>query len=140
MANLVDQQYLETNVLEKKSPAHIVYVTWNEDTFYSHLAPILQSVADDATREVTMVTVSDETATPFCEKYQVLFFPTIFLFRRGQLQATLSGFLPVDRLQEIINDLTSPTTVEAMAEQISDARQAIEEGKSGAEIAKILDL
>lgn len=136
--NPIDQAYLEREVLTKESPAHLVYVTWPEDTFYPHLMPVLESVAADAERALTVCTAPVADTTPFCEKYQVLFIPTVFLFRRGILRGTLSGFLPVDKLTEIVKELTDPTSVESMAEQIEEARQALDRGAPPDEIADIL--
>lgn len=136
--NPVDQQYLENQVLAPKSEPHIVYVTWPDDVMYPHLWPVLAEIAGRQDRMVTLVTAVVADTMEFCEKMQVLVVPSIFLFRRGNLEATLSGFLPIDRLAELVGDLTKPTTVEEMAETIERARQAIAEGKSGPEIADIL--
>jgi len=136
--NPIDQSYLEREVLTKESVPHVVYVTWPEDTFYPHLMPVLESVAADADRDVTVVTAPVADTTPFCEKYQVLFIPTVFMFRRGILRGTLSGFLPLDKMREIIRDLTDPTSVETMAEQIEEARKALDRGAPPEEIAEIL--
>lgn len=133
----VTQEYIDTEVLTKESGPHIIYVTWPEDTFYPHLMPhILAAVPEDSGVKVVTAQVSETYA--FCEKHQVLFVPTVFAFRRGKLEATVSGFLPPDRLAKIITDLTSPTTVEQLNERIDAAKAAMEAGLPSSEIADLL--
>ena len=133
----VNQDYLDTEVLTKESGPHVIYVTWPEDTFYPHLMPLILEAVPEG-NETKVITVAVGTCPGFCEKYQVLFVPTIFAFRRGKLEATISGFLPPDRLSKIITDLASPTTVEQLNERIDAAKAAMEAGLPSNEIAALL--
>lgn len=135
--NPITPEYLDTEVLTKESGPHVVYVTYAEDTFYPYLMPwIVEAVPEDT--DVKVVTVSVEDCLAFCQKYQVLFVPMIFFFRRGKNEATVSGFIPLDRLRKIITDLCSPTTVEQLNERIDAAKAAMEAGLPSSEIANLL--
>ncbi|QRE00946.1 hypothetical protein [Nocardia phage NC1] len=135
--NPITQEYLDTEVLTKESGPHVVYVTWPEDTFYPHLMPwILDAVPADS--EVKVVTAKVDDTMAFCQKYQVLFIPTIFFFRRGRSEATMSGFIPAENLRKIISDLVSPTTVEQLNERIDAAKKAMAEGLPADEVERLL--
>lgn len=126
MFESVSQSYLEENVLHKEAKPHIVFVTYVDDPYREYLLPTLEAAISEAREKsrhpVDMTIVLADgfgEARPFAEKYQVLYMPTVFVFRRGEVVEMLSAFIPPELFTERIIEASKPTSAEALAEDIS---------------------
>ncbi|WNM69963.1 hypothetical protein SEA_GUYFAGIERI_60 [Rhodococcus phage GuyFagieri] len=125
---LVGQAYLDEKVLHRDADPHIVYVTGADDFYKKVVYPILEEVIDSTDGEMTVVEVDAFGGATFPADYQVLFVPTMFFFRRGEVQQSVTGIIPTDILMELAREACKPTTAETLAEQIRQAQEKIGEG------------
>lgn len=96
MIELVDDRWLEENVLRQDSKPALVYVTGELDAARGHNVNLLDEVRVAVPR---LTVVSVDQSAEFPEKYQVVFIPTLFLFRRGHLHSTMAGVLPRELIE-----------------------------------------
>ncbi|WNY15174.1 thioredoxin [Rhodococcus phage MacGully] len=130
MTEEATQEYLEENVLQKESKPHIVYVTYADDLYRQHLVPALEEAVAAAKRkadfpvEMTIVLADGfGEGRAFAEKFQVLFMPAIFVFRRGEVVEMLGGFLPPEVLAERVAEACRPSSAELLHAEIVRQQQ-----------------
>ncbi|WNM69869.1 hypothetical protein SEA_APIARY_61 [Rhodococcus phage Apiary] len=124
----VDQKYLDENVLHREGTPHLVYVT-SDDDFYKRLVyPVLEEVISSTDGDMTVVEVDAFGDATFPADYQVLFVPTMFFFRRGEVQQSVTGIIPTDILMELAREACKPTTAEMLAEQLREAQEKTGQG------------
>ena len=128
MSERVTTEFMDKEVLRKDAAPFVLYVTGEGDVFLPHLCPILEQAILESEASLSgnhkpiSLIVMDGLAPEsieFAERFQVLFFPTIFIFRRGQVQQVISGFIPEEVLRDLMSAAMKPSNAEAMSEDIA---------------------
>ncbi len=147
MADSVNRGYLDASVSARDSEPHAVYVTSPGDPFRSTLLPLLEESADMAGQGIRVVVVDlAEDADnefggihEFCREHQILAFPTILVFRRGNLQASFAGFVPQSELVRQLRRFTESSDQVTPAEKLIRINTAIQQGGSVESVRQILE-
>ncbi|MFC2046303.1 thioredoxin [Chloroflexota bacterium] len=71
------------------------------------IAPVLEEIADEQADALTIVKVNVDTDTRWAMEYGVMGIPTLLLFKDGEIEDRITGFLPkskfLDRLEPHLN-------------------------------------
>jgi len=115
MIQTVNDRWLQENVLQANSKPALVYVTGEMDAISRQNLHTLERISE-AHPKLAVVAV-DATAE-FAATYQVIFVPTLFLFRRGNLHSTMGGLLPAEDMLKRAPEWAKLSSAELLAEEI----------------------
>ena len=92
------------NVLKSKEKAFVLfYATWCP--YSQRFLPIFQEYAKDNPQQCISVIIDDKPDV--CEKYAIEYYPTVLLFRKGEVEKRLDAIPGVGLTKKQLKDLAT---------------------------------
>lgn len=69
------------------------------------LTPVLDKLSNELSNKVKFVKVNIDSNPLIAQSFNISSIPTLLIFKNGQLEKNLVGFVPKSKLQKILNKL-----------------------------------
>ena len=103
------------------------------------LTPVLERVADE--HDVELVKVDIDANPDLAQRYGVSGIPAVKAFRNGHVVAEFVGARPPAAVEQFFDQLTAPSEVAGLLEQLglTDVAEAVEQGEHERALARLLE-
>ena len=135
-----DTATFETDVIGRSSERPIVVDFWADWCGPCHqLTPVLEHAADE--HGVELVKVDIDANPELAQRYHVGGIPAVKAFRNGHVVAEFVGARPPAAVQQFFDQLTAPSEVAGLLEQLAltDVAATLEQGDHGRALSRLLD-
>ncbi|AAK79514.1 thioredoxin 1 [Clostridium acetobutylicum] len=91
------------NVISNSKKVVVVdfWATWCEPC--KMIAPILEEIAGELKESLEIIKINDDKNREAVDKYGISNIPTMLIFKNGELQESLTGFNPKNKLKEVFS-------------------------------------
>lgn len=97
----VDDDTFEEEVVKSDIPALVdLWAPWCGPC--NAIAPIVEEIAEEYKDKIKVAKLNVDDSPGIASNYGVRSIPTLLLFKNGQVQDTLIGLVPKERLEEFI--------------------------------------
>ena len=135
-----DTATFETDVIGRSSERPIVVDFWADwcSPCYQ-LAPVLERAADE--HGVDLVKVDIDANPELAQRYGVSGIPAVKAFRNGHVVAEFVGARPPAAVQQFFDQLTAPSEVAGLLEQLglTEVAEALERGDHEHALARLIE-
>ena len=135
-----DTATFETDVIGRSSERPIVVDFWADWCGPCHqLAPVLERAADE--HGVELVKVDIDANPELARRYGVGGIPAVKAFRNGHVVAEFVGARPPAAVQQFFDQLTAPSEVAGLLEQLglTEVASALERGDHEHALARLVE-
>lgn len=66
------------------------------------LAPVVAEISEDFARRIKVGKVNIDEEPELANKYRVEFIPTLILFKNGKPESTSTGYVPKEKIEEML--------------------------------------
>lgn len=66
------------------------------------LAPVLENLSEEMNGKVKIIKVDIDQSPALADEFRIVSVPTMILFKNGEAAEQMVGFLPKERIQEVI--------------------------------------
>jgi thioredoxin 1 len=103
MTNKLTLANFESKVLKSKTPAIIdFYADWCGPC--RMMAPVFEELSSEFEGKLNFFKIDTQNENELAEKFEVMSIPTLILLDNGKEVGRLSGYVPKDRLKEILDN------------------------------------
>ena len=99
------QTNLDDELKSKEKAVVLFYATWCP--YSQRFLPIFQEYAKNNPQECVSIIIDDKP--DLCEKYEIEYYPTVLLFKNGDVEKRLDATPGLGLTKKQLNDLTSKT-------------------------------
>jgi putative thioredoxin len=135
-----DTATFEVDVIGRSRERPIVVDFWADWCGPCHqLTPVLERAADE--HDVELVKVDIDANPELAERYGVSGIPAVKAFRNGHVVADFVGARPPAAVQQFFDQLTAPSEVAGLLEQLglTDVAEALEQSDHERALARLLE-
>lgn len=135
-----DTANFETDVIGRSSERPIVVDFWADWCGPCHqLAPVLEQAADE--HEVELVKVDIDANPELAQRFGVSGIPAVKAFRNGHVVSEFVGARPPAAVQQFFDQLTAPSEVSGLLEQLglTEVADALERGDHEGALALLIE-
>lgn len=136
----VDTATFETDVIGRSQERPIVVDFWADWCGPCHqLTPVLQRAADE--HDVELVKIDIDANPDLAQRYGVRSIPAVKAFKNGHVVAEFVGAKPPAAVEQFFDELTAPSEVAGLLEQLglAEVAEALEEGDHERALARLLE-
>ena len=106
MAIEFNSQNFNEEVLKSKIPVIVdFFATWCGPC--KMLGPVIEQLSDDYDGKISIGKVDIDKNPDLAQKYEVMSVPTVIFFENGEIKRVENGFMPKERLDDIIKQTFS---------------------------------
>ena len=66
------------------------------------LAPVLENLSEEMSGKVKIIKVDIDQSPALADEFRIISVPTMILFKNGKVAEQMVGFLPKERIQQVI--------------------------------------
>ena len=66
------------------------------------LAPVLENLSEEMSGKVKIIKVDIDQSPALADEFRIVSVPTMILFKNGKVAEQMVGFLPKERIQQVI--------------------------------------
>ncbi len=136
----MDTTTFESDVIGRSQERPIVVDFWADWCGPCHqLAPVLERAAEE--HDVELVKVDIDANPELAQRYGVNGIPAVKAFKNGHVVAEFVGARPPTAVEQFFDELTAPSEVAGLLEQLglTDVAEAVEQGDHERALARLLE-
>jgi putative thioredoxin len=135
-----DTATFETDVIGRSQERPIVVDFWADWCGPCHqLTPVLERAAE--ARDIELVKIDIDANPDLAQRYGVRSIPAVKAFKNGHVVAEFVGARPASAVEQFFDELTAPSGVVGLLEQLdlADVAEVLEEGDHERALARLLE-
>jgi thioredoxin len=136
----VDTATFETDVIERSLERPIVVDFWADWCGPCHqLTPVLERAADE--HDVELVKIDIDANPDLAQRYGVRGIPAVKAFRNGHVVSEFVGAKPPAAVEQFFDELTAPSEVVDLLEQLdlTDVAESVQQGDHERALTQLLE-